>query len=101
MDEKKELTIDQYRTYVLNNMPMSWHRVSITHNVQEQVIQAITNYCYEYKLLGRELYCHLHENELICAANWGREPQGTDWWMSLSTEANMLENQGCISTFNN
>ena len=99
MDKQKLLTLDHYILYVMTHFPESWKRVCITHNVLKQAINAIAGYCYKYKLFDRELYCHMHENELICAAEWDNEPQGVDWWMDLSTEANMLENHGCISTF--
>lgn len=99
MDKQLELTIEHYRLYVMNNLPHSWKRVGLLHNVLEQIISAITDYCYEYKLFDRELHAHLYENELICAAKWADEPQGIDWWMDLSSEATMLEQSGCIETF--
>ena len=42
---------------------------------------------------------HLKENTLINAADFEEEPQGIDWWIDLSLEANMLESHGCIPTF--
>lgn len=93
------LTIDFYQLYVMENMPESWKRAARNHNVLEQLIQAVAGYCLKHHLKGTELYYHLHENELICAADFDSEPQGIDWWMNLSSEASMLENHGCINTY--
>lgn len=93
------LTIDFYQLYVMENMPESWKRAARNHNVLEQLIQAVAGYCLKHHLKGTELYYHLHENELICAADFDSEPQGIDWWMDLSSEASMLENHGCINTY--
>lgn len=93
------LTIEHYRLYVMENMPESWRRAALNHNVLEQLIEAVARYCLEHRLKGSELYYHLHENELICAASFDSEPQGIDWWMDISSEASMLENHGCINTY--
>lgn len=96
---KDGLTFEQYYEYVEKNMPESWKRVAINHNVLSQFIEIIADYCLEHHLEGTKLYYHLHENELICSASFESEPQGIDWWMDLSSEASMLESQGCINTF--
>lgn len=96
---KDDLTLEHYKLYVMEHLPKSWTRAAINHNVLAQLIEAIAKYCYEHRLKGSELYYHMHENELICSASFDSEPQGIDWWMSISSEASMLENQGCINTF--
>ena len=93
------LTIDFYQLYVMENMPESWKRAARNHNVLEQLIQAVAGYCLKHHLKGTELYYHLHENELICAADFDSEPQGIDWWRDLSSEASMLKNHGSINTY--
>lgn len=98
-DGESTVSLDYYQEYVKENLPESWLRVAMNYNILEQLINAVTRYCFEYQLKDTELYYHLHENELICAASFDREPQGIDWWMNISSEASMLENHGCINTF--
>lgn len=74
-------------------------RVGENHGVLNQPISAVARYCYEHLLTGRELIMHLKENTLINAADFEEEPQGIDWWIDLSLEADMLESHGCIPTF--
>ena len=88
-----------YAAYLSENLPDSWKRVGVNHGVLNQLISAVARYCYEHLLTGRELVMHLKENTLIDAADFEEEPQGIDWWIDLSLEANMLESHGCIPTF--
>lgn len=73
---KEGITYSSYLQYVEENLPLSWRKVSQKHNVEKQLIEAIAKYCYEHLLKGCELYYHLHENELICSADFSRESQG-------------------------
>lgn len=88
-----------YVAYVSENLPESRKRVGENHEVLNQLISAVVKHCYEHLLTGRELIMHLKENTLINAADFEEEPQGIDWWIDLSLEANMLESHGCIPTF--
>lgn len=99
MEGKNLITLETYQEYISENLPESWLRAAMNHNVLKQLIIAVARYCYEHQLKGSELYYHIHENEMICAASFDREPQGIDWWMDVSSEASMLENHGCIKTF--
>lgn len=103
MEKKNRELIDYYDycEYIKENLPESWKRVFENHNISEVAITMIASYCLTACFTRAEMYTHLHENALICAANWEYTPQGTDWWMSLNNEADMLENQGCIKTYAN
>lgn len=85
-----KVSFSGYVAYVSENLPESWKRVGENHGVLNQLISAVARYCYEHLLTGREL---------INAADFEEEPQGIDWWIDLSLEADMLESHGCIPTF--
>ena len=85
-----KVSFSGYAAYVSENLPESWKRVGENHGVLNQLISAVARYCYEHLLTGREL---------INAADFEEEPQGIDWWIDLSLEADMLESHGCIPTF--
>lgn len=84
-------TLEFYKSYITANMPTSWRAVCTVYNVREQFVNIVTEYCYEHQLKEAELYQHIHENELICAADFSKTSQGVDWWITLSEEASEME----------